>query len=159
MEFSAKVRTCLWFDKQGEDAARFYVSLLPDSHVENVFSPDPDGPALVVEFTLAGTPFMTLNGGPQFPHSEAASISVLTKDQAETDSLWDALIADGGNESQCGWLKDRFGVSWQIVPEQLPRCLASSDQAAAGRAMQAMMGMRKIDIAAIEAAFAGRTPA
>ena len=159
MEFSAKVRTCLWFDKQGEEAARFYVSLLPDSHVENVLSPDPDGPALVVEFTLAGTPFMILNGGPLFTHSEAASISVLTKDQAETDRLWDALVADGGGESQCGWLKDRFGVSWQIVPEQLPRCLASADRAAAGRAMQAMMGMHKIDIAAIEAAFEGRATA
>lgn len=156
MTFNAKVRTCLWFDDQAEDAARFYVSLLPDSRVENVVRTDPHAPALVVEFTLAGTPFMTLNGGPQFTHSEAASISVLTKDQDETDLLWNALVAGGGGEGRCGWLKDRFGVSWQIVPEHVPRALASSDRAAADRAMQAMLAMRKIDIAAIEAVFSGK---
>jgi len=156
MKFNAKVRTCLWFENQGEDAARFYVSLLPDSHIENIVRADPDGPPLVVEFTLAGAPFMVLNGGPQFTHSEVASISVLTTDQEETDRLWNALVADGGAEGQCGWLKDRFGVSWQIVPEHVPRALASTDRAAANQAMQAMMGMRKIDIAAIEAAVSGK---
>jgi predicted 3-demethylubiquinone-9 3-methyltransferase (glyoxalase superfamily) len=156
MKFSAKVRTCLWFDGQGEEAARFYVSLLPDSHVENVFRPDPAGPPLVVEFTLAGTPYMTLNGGPQFEHSEAASISVLTRDQEETDRLWTALTSGGGKEGRCAWLKDRFGVPWQIVPEALPRLLAAEDKAAAARAMNAMMAMGKIDIAGLEAAFNGR---
>jgi predicted 3-demethylubiquinone-9 3-methyltransferase (glyoxalase superfamily) len=155
MEFNAKVRTCLWFDGQGEEAARFYVSLLPDSQVENVFRPDPAGPPLVVEFTLAGTPYMTLNGGSQFEHSEAASISVLTRDQEETDRLWTALTSDGGKEGRCAWLKDRFGVSWQIVPEALPRLLAADDKAAAARAMNAMMAMGKIDIAGLEAAFNG----
>jgi predicted 3-demethylubiquinone-9 3-methyltransferase (glyoxalase superfamily) len=149
----AKVRTCLWFDRVGEDAAKLYVSLIPGSGIESVFRPDPDGPPLIVEFNLGGTPYQALNGGPHFKHSEAASISVTTTDQAETDRLWEALIADGGSESQCGWLKDRFGLSWQIVPEALPRLLSSPDRAAAERAMQAMLAMRKIDIAAIEAAY------
>lgn len=156
MKFNARVRTCLWFDGQGEDAARFYVSLLPDSHIENIVRADPNRPPLVVEFTLAGAPFMVLNGGPQYTHSEAASISVLTRDQEETDQLWTALTADGGAESLCGWLRDRFGVSWQIIPEHVPRALASSDRASADRAMQALMGMRKIDIAALEAAVSGK---
>lgn len=152
---TAKVKTCLWFDTQGEEAARFYVSLLPDSRIDSVFRPTPDGPPLVVEFTLAGTPYLVLNGGPQFRHTEAASISVRTKDQAETDRLWAALTADGGEENRCGWLKDRFGLSWQIVPEAFPRLLSDPDRAAADRAMQAMMKMIKLDIAALEAAFRG----
>ena len=155
MKFNSKVRTCLWFDSQGEDAASFYVSLLPDSEIEAVYRPEPNAPALVVEFTLAGAPFMTLNGGPQYSHTPAASISVLTKDQEETDRLWTALAADGGVESQCGWLIDRFGVSWQIVPERLVELINAEDRAAAGCAMAAMMQMRKIDIAALEAAFNG----
>lgn len=153
MKFNAKVRTCLWFDNQIEEAAKFYVSLLPDSLIENTVQPDPNGHPLVIEFTIGGTPFMLLNGGPGFPHSEASSISVLTEDQAETDRLWNALTADGGSESQCGWLKDRYGVSWQVVPKALPRLLGDPDREAAGRAMQAMMKMAKIDIAALEAAF------
>jgi len=153
MKFNAKVRTCLWFDNNGEEAARFYVSLLPDSFIENVVQPDPDRPPLVVEFTIAGAPMMVLNGGPRFTLSEAASISVLTEDQAETDTLWDELTANGGAECMCGWLKDRFGVSWQIVPQALPRMLASGDTAAAGRTSAAMMQMKKIDIAALQAAF------
>lgn len=152
---TAKVKTCFWFDGNGEDAAKFYVSLLPDSAIESVFRPEPDGPALVVDFTLAGTSYQALNGGPQFKPSEAASISVLTKDQAETDRLWKALTADGGEESMCGWLKDKFGVSWQIVPEALPSLLSHSDKPAAKRAMDAMMQMKKIDIGIIEAAFKG----
>lgn len=154
-----KVGTCLWFDGQGEEAANFYVSLIPNSHVESVFHPDPSGPALLVLFTLGGTPFQALNGGPQFQHSEAASISVSTRDQEETDRLWNTLTANGGSESQCGWLKDRFGISWQIVPEALPRLLTSADRAAADRAMQAMLQMRKIDIATIEAAYNGQPAA
>ena len=125
-----KVRTCLWFDGEAEEAANFYVSLIPGSRIDAVFRPDQDGPPLVVDFTLSGTPYQALNGGPEFKHSEAASISVSTHDQDETDRLWHALIADGGSESQCGWLKDRFGLSWQIVPEALPRLLASSDRVA-----------------------------
>lgn len=151
---TARVSTCLWFDGQAEDAARFYVSLIPNSGIETVLRPKPDGPALLVEFTLGGTPYEALNGGPQYSHSPAASISVCTRDQEETDRLWDALTA-GGSESKCGWLRDRYGVSWQIVPEVLPHLLTSPDRAAADRAMQAMFAMVKIDIAGIEAAYAG----
>jgi predicted 3-demethylubiquinone-9 3-methyltransferase (glyoxalase superfamily) len=154
-----KVSTCLWFDSQAEEAANFYVSLIPGSNVETVFRPDQSGPALLVVFTLGGTPFQALNGGPKFKHSEAASISVSTRDQEETDRLWNALTAKGGSESRCGWLKDRFGVSWQIVPEVLPRLLTSSDRPAANRAMQAMLDMVKIDIAGIEAAYHGKMTA
>ncbi len=148
-----KVRTCLWFNAGGEAAAEFYVALLPDSRIETVVRPDPDGPPLVVEFTLAGAPYMILNGGPHYQLTPAASISVLTTDQAETDRLWAALTADGGSESQCGWLTDRYGVSWQIVPEALPRLLGAEDRTAAARAQEAMLTMGKIDIAALEAAF------
>jgi len=153
MTAAPKVRTCLWFDTQGEEAASFYVSLLPDSFIESVSRPDPGGPALVVEFTLAGTPYMNVNGGPIYTHSPAASLSVLTKDQTETDTLWSQLTADGGEESMCGWLSDKYGVSWQIVPEILPRLLGAEDKAAAGRARDAMLQMRKINIAALEAAY------
>ena len=152
---SVKVSTCLWFDGDAEDAAELYVSLIAGSEITAVSRPDPDGPALMVDFMLGETPFQALNGGPQFPQTEAASIVVTTADQAETDRLWDALIAGGGSESQCAWLKDKFGVSWQIVPEALVRCLNSPDRAAAQRATEAMLKMRKIDIATIEAAFRG----
>ena len=156
MEFNAKVRTCLGFNGNGHEAADFYVSLLPDSRIENTVQPDPDSPPLVIEFTLGAAPYMILNDGPPFTPSIAASISVLTKDQDETDWLWAALTADGGEESYCGWLKDRFGVSWQIVPEIMPRFLSDPDREAAGRAMAAMMQMTKIDIAALTAAFTGK---
>lgn len=152
MNGEAKVRTCLWFDRNGEEAARLYVSLLPDSWIESTFSPDPSKPPLIIDFLLCGTPYQALNGGPMFQHSEAASISVLTDDQAETDRLWLALTADGGSEVQCGWLKDRFGVSWQIAPRRLVELLTDPDPARAGRVMQAMLQMVKIDIAALEAA-------
>ena len=150
-----KLRTCFWFDNQGEEAAQFYVSLLPDSYIEKVYRPDPDAPALIVEFTLAGAPYMVLNGGPYYKLNPAASISVLTKDQEETDQLWAALIADGGSPSQCGWLIDKFGLSWQIIPEALPRLVGSDDKVAAQRAHNAMMKMGKIEIAALEFAFNG----
>lgn len=149
---TAKIRTCLWFNGDGEEAAHHYVTLLPGSEIESFFRPQPDAPALVINFTLAGTPYQALNAGPGHPHSWAASISVSTKDQAETDTLWDALTANGGTESKCGWLQDRFGLFWQIVPEALPRLLMSPDAATSQRVMQAMMGMIKIDIATIEAA-------
>jgi predicted 3-demethylubiquinone-9 3-methyltransferase (glyoxalase superfamily) len=152
---STKVATCLWFDDSAEAAATLYTSLIPDSEITSIARTQPDGPALMVTFTLAGTPFQALNGGPLFPQTEAASIVVSTKDQAETDFLWDALTANGGSESQCAWLKDRFGVSWQIVPEALPRLIDSSDHEASQRAMTAMLAMRKIDIAALEAAYRG----
>lgn len=148
MNDKPKVRTCLWFDSNGEEAAEFYVSIVPGSAIEVVSGP-------VVELSLAGTPYTFLNGGPQYKLSPAASIVVRTADQAETDRLWTALLADGGEESRCAWLIDRFGVSWQVVPDALPRLLGAEDREAAGRAMQAMMRMGKIDIAALETAFRG----
>ncbi len=151
----AKVRTCLAFRDQAEEAARFYVTLLPGSELETVFRPNPEGPALTALFTLAGTPYQALNMGDYVTLNDAVSISVMTKDQEETDRLWAALLAGGGAENRCGWLKDRFGLSWQIVPEILPRLLTAPDRAAAGRAMQAMLGMVKLDVAALEAAFRG----
>ncbi len=155
MDFTAKLRTCLWFDSRGDEAVDFYVSLFPNSRIENVVRADPNGPALVVEFRLAGAPMMVLNGGPRFPLTEAVSLSVLTEDQAETDHLWNVLTAESGAASQCGWLKDRFGLSWQIVPKALPRLLASPDPEVAARVTEAMMKMGRIDIAALEAAAAG----
>ncbi len=157
---TAKVRTCLWFNGKAEEASSFYVSLIANSAIESITRLDhpmtgKEGDLAIVAFSLAGTSYMAFHGGPAFTHSEAASIVVSTKDQAETDRLWSALIADGGAESMCGWCKDRFGLSWQIVPEALPRCLTASDKAAAGRAMKAMLTMRKIDIAGIEKAFGG----
>lgn len=150
-----KIRTCLWFEKAGLEAAKLYVSLLPDSFIEGDFSFEPQGEPLTVNFTLAGAPYMILNGGPHYKLTPAASISVTTEDQDETDRLWNALLAGGGQESMCGWLVDRFGVSWQIVPRALMRALSAKDREAANRARDAMMTMRKIDIAALEAAFKG----
>lgn len=148
-----KTRTCLWFERNGLEAARFYVSLLPESRLEKDYAAAAD--PLTVEFRLDGAPYQILNGGPHYKLSPAASISVTTEDQAETDRLWSALIADGGAESMCGWLADRYGVSWQIVPRQLIRILTDKDREAAARAQQALMKMKKIDIAALEAAFKG----
>ena len=148
MSPSSTVAVCLWFDGTAEAAARLYTSLIPRSEITSS-SP------IMVTFTLDGVPFQGLNGGPKFPPTEAASIVIRTQDQAETDRLWSALIADGGAESRCAWLKDRFGVSWQIVPAALPKLLGAPDRAAADRAMRAMLSMSKIDIAALEAAFNG----
>ena len=153
-----KIKPCLWFNMNAEEAARFYVSLLPDSSIDDVWkSPadTPSGPAgtpLVVEFTLAGQKYMGLNGGPQFKFNEAISIQVLTEDQEETDRLWNALTADGGEESVCGWLKDKYGLSWQITPRRLIELEQDADTGRARRAMEAMLKMRKIDIAEIERA-------
>ena len=149
---SAKTRACLWFEKGGLEAASFYTALLPESQVEPGNWPGEDEP-IIVNFTLAGTPYQIINGGPHFKLTPAASISVLTRDQAETDRLWDALTANGGQESMCGWLTDRWGVSWQIVPEALVAMQTAEDQVAAERARQAMYQMNKIDIAALERAF------
>ena len=156
MALAPKVSTCLWFDGTAEEAVGFYVSLIPDSKITNVARLAPGGPALMVSFTLGGAPYLALNGGPQYKLTEAVSISVTTADQAETDRLWTTLTAEGGSESRCGWLTDRYGLSWQIIPEALPRMMMAPDRAAAGRAMQAMLAMRKIDIAALEAAFSGQ---
>ncbi|MFD1883160.1 VOC family protein [Paracoccus pacificus] len=150
------VRTCLRMDKDGEAAARFYTDLIPGSVLDN-----PERfkggktPALVVTFTLAGVPYMILNGGPHFTLTPAASISVMTDDQAETDRLWNALTADGGRESQCGWLVDRWGLSWQITPREVMRMTFSDDAEASERARQAMYQMKKLDIATMRAAFNG----
>ncbi|MCO5135331.1 MAG: VOC family protein [Phyllobacteriaceae bacterium] len=149
------VRTCLWFEKDGEAAARLYTSLLPESRIESSFHPEPGKPPLVVDFVLAGVPYQILNGGPMFTQSEAASISVTVADQAEADRLWNALTADGGREGQCGWLKDRWGVSWQIVPQAVLDMLKNDDRLAAGRAMAAMMTMHRLDIDTMRKAFDG----
>lgn len=152
----SKVMTCLWFDRDAEAAARFYVSLLPDSRIDDVLRRAPGEPALLVSFTLAGQAYQTLAGGPDHPQTDAASIVVMTENQAETDRLWAALTADGGAEIACGWLKDRWGVRWQIVPKRAIALFKAPDRAAADRAFAAMMTMKKLDVAALETAFAGR---
>lgn len=148
-----KVIPFLWFDSQAEEAARFYVSLFPDSAVTGV-TPGPDGKPLVVAFRLAGIDFLALNGGPQHPHTEAFSLSIDCHSQDEVDRYWEALTA-GGSPVACGWLKDRFGLFWQVVPDVLPKLLGDPDRAKAGRVMQAMMGMIKLDVPALEAAANG----
>ena len=155
MSARPRVATCLWYDGNAEEAVEFYISLIPDSEIKKVMRAGPDGPAVLLEFTLGGTPYQALNGGPHATLSECVSISVLTPDQAETDRLWDALTADGGQEMPCSWLKDRFGLCWQIVPERLLELLNDPDPETAGRAMQSMQTMTKIDIAALEQAAAG----
>ena len=158
-----KITPCLWFDGDAEQAANFYVTLLPDSRVDQVMRSPADNPSmkkggvLVVEFTLAGRQYQVLNGGPQFPFTEAVSFMIHCEDQAEVDRLWDALTADGGEPVQCGWLKDRFGFRWQICPEEMLTMLASEDRAAARRAFEAMMGMVKLDVAELKRAFEGRS--
>ena len=152
---SSKIRTCLWLEKGGLEAARFYTSLLPDSALENDNWPGDDEP-IIVNFKLAGAPYQFLNGGPHYKLSPAASISVMTTDQAETDLLWNSLTANGGEEGKCGWLTDRWGVSWQIVPKALIEMQTADDQDAAERARQAMYQMNKIDIATLERAFNGK---
>jgi predicted 3-demethylubiquinone-9 3-methyltransferase (glyoxalase superfamily) len=161
----SKVSPCLWFDGEAEEAAKFYVSLLPDSRIETIQRNIIDSPAgkagtvLVAEFTLAGQRFMALNGGKAFDFTHAISFKIDCADQAEVDRLWDALLADGGAAERCGWLKDRFGVSWQIVPTALPKYLGGSDAAGARRAMQAMMGMVKLDIEGLRRAYEGKSAA
>jgi predicted 3-demethylubiquinone-9 3-methyltransferase (glyoxalase superfamily) len=158
----AKITPSLWFDGNAEEAAEFYVTLLPDSRVNNVWRAPADNPStpagavLVVDFALAGQPFTAINGGPQFPFTEAISFVIDCEDQGEVDRLWTALIDGGGSSGQCGWLKDRFGLSWQIVPRQLGELLGDPDRERAGRAMEAMLKMSKIDVAALRRAFDGQ---
>jgi predicted 3-demethylubiquinone-9 3-methyltransferase (glyoxalase superfamily) len=153
-----KITPMLWFDGAAEEAARFYVSLLPDSQVDRVDRAPADNPSvgagqvLVVAFTLAGQRYVALNGGPQFKPNEAISFQISTEDQEETDRLWNAIIADGGAESACGWCKDRWGFSWQVTPRRLTELMGDPDPGRARRAFEAMMTMRKIDIAALERA-------
>ena len=155
------IKPCLWFDGDAEAAVNFYVSLFPESRIDHVQRAPLDypggaaGSVLVVEFTLAGRPFQAMNGGPGVPFTMAMSLSIDVPDQAEVDRLWNAFIAEGGVPSQCAWLTDRWGLSWQVVPAALPALLASPDRAAATRVMQAMMGMTKIDVAALEEAARG----
>lgn len=155
-----KITPCLWFDTQAEEAANFYVSVFKNSKILDVSrygegGPMPAGTVLVVNFELDGVRMQALNGGPAFAFTEAISLSVDVPTQDEVDSLWDTLTADGGQEGQCGWLKDKYGVSWQIVPSVMAGLLADPDPAKAAATMQAMMPMRKLDIAALQAAHDG----
>lgn len=154
-----KLTTCLWFDQgKAREAAEFYASVFPDSHVGQGHASAVDIPSakvgeeLTLEFTVLGQSYIGLNGGPEFKPNEAVSFMVLTENQEETDRYWDAIVGNGGEESACGWCKDRWGFSWQITPRILLTAITDSDRAAAKRAMEAMMTMSKIDIAAIEAA-------
>lgn len=156
-----KVATCLWFGKDAEDAARLYVSLVPDSRIDGVWRTPADNPGgragevMLVEFTLAGQKYQGLNGGQRVDYGHAASISVEATDQADVDRYWTALLDGGGKEVQCGWLTDRFGVPWQVVPKALNDVMRGEDAAAARRAFEAMMEMVKLDVARIEAAIRG----
>jgi 2-polyprenyl-6-hydroxyphenyl methylase/3-demethylubiquinone-9 3-methyltransferase len=156
-----KNKICIWYDRDAEEAARFYAATFPDSSVGAVHRTPKDlpsrkkGEVLVVEFTVIGIPCIGLNGGPMFKHNEAFSFQVATADQAETDRYWNAIVGNGGQESACGWCKDKWGLSWQITPIALTKAITDPDAAAAKRAFDAMMQMKKIDIAAIEAARRG----
>jgi predicted 3-demethylubiquinone-9 3-methyltransferase (glyoxalase superfamily) len=151
----------LWFDGQAEEAARFYTSLFPDSRIDKVVTAAADNPStkegdvLTVEFTINGSPFVGLNGGPEFRFSEAVSFVITCDDQAEVDRYWATLVEGGGEHSVCGWLKDRFGVSWQVTPKQLNEMIESPDREAARRATEAMLEMTKLDIAKLVEAFEG----
>lgn len=156
-----RIATCLWFDKNAEEAAKFYAATFPDSRVTAVHRSPSDYPSgkagdvITVEFTVLGQPFVGLNGGPIFHFDEAISFQVYTDTQEETDRYWNAIVGGGGEESACGWCKDKFGLSWQIAPRALIEAINDPDTAAAKRAMDAMMTMKRIDIAKIEAARAG----
>ncbi|HVW91847.1 MAG TPA: VOC family protein [Devosia sp.] len=155
-----KTMTCLWMEDWIEEAVNFYVSLFDNSRITEVSryneaTPEMAGKVLVIGFELAGTKYMALNGGPVFKPNEAMSIFVNCKDQAEVDRLWTAIVGNGGEESQCGWCRDRYGFSWQIVPEAMSRYITGPDKAGATRAMQAMLTMKKLDLATLERAYAG----
>jgi predicted 3-demethylubiquinone-9 3-methyltransferase (glyoxalase superfamily) len=161
MPTPAKNTICIWYDKDAEEAARFYAETFPDSSVDAVhkapgdFPSGKEGDVLTVDFTVCGIPCIGLNGGPMFKHSEAFSFQIATKDQEETDRYWNAIVGNGGEESACGWCKDKWGLSWQITPIALTEGVTDSDPAVAKRVFDAMMTMQKIDIAAIEAARRG----
>jgi predicted 3-demethylubiquinone-9 3-methyltransferase (glyoxalase superfamily) len=156
-----KITPCLWFDGNAEEAAKFYTSIFPNSRIDKVVPAASDTPSnqkgdvITVEFTLDGTTFVGLNGGPEFQFDEAISFMIDCKDQAEVDRYWDALVQGGGEHSVCGWLKDRFGVSWQVTPRRLVEMTEGDDRAAAERAMKAMLEMTKLDIAKLEEAYRG----
>lgn len=158
---SDNLRICLWYQREAEAAARFYAATFPDSQLTAVHRAPADypngkaGDVLTVEFSVMGIPCIGINGGPTFKHSEAFSFQVATRDQAETDRYWHAIVGNGGEESQCGWCRDRWGISWQITPRALSEGVTDPDPAVARRVFEAMMGMRKIDIAAILAARKG----
>ena len=157
----SKITPCLWFDGQAEEAAAFYTSIFPDSRIDQVnrapgdTPSGPEGSVLTVDFTIAGEPYIALNGGPEFTFNEAISFSIDCEYQAEVDRYWEALIAGGGEHSVCGWLKDRFGVSWQVVPKILPELMNGPDRARAKRALDAMLKMTKLDVAKIREAADG----
>jgi len=157
----AKNTICVWYDRDAEEAARFYARTFPDSTVGAVHRAPgnhpsgKEGDVLTVDFTVMGIPCLGLNGGPMFKHTEAFSFQVATVDQAETDRYWNAIVGNGGQESMCGWCKDKWGVSWQIIPVALTEAMNGSDRAAASRVFDAMMQMKKLDVAAIEAARRG----
>lgn len=161
MSTPSKNTICLWYDGSAEEAARFYAETFPDSSVQAVHRAPADNPSgkegdvLTVDFTVMGIPCLGLNGGPAFTHSEAFSFQVATEDQAETDRYWNAIVGNGGQESMCGWCKDKWGLSWQITPVALTKAVTNPDPAIAKRAFEAMMEMKKIDIATIEAACRG----
>lgn len=161
MTSPAKNTICLWYNRDAEEAARFYAKTFPDSsvgaihHAPGDFPDGKKGDVLTVEFTVMGIPCLGLNGGPMFKHSEAFSFQVATSDQAETDRYWNAIVNNGGEESQCGWCRDKWGLSWQITPVVLTKAFTNPDKAVAKRAFEAMMQMKKIDIAKIEAAIRG----
>jgi predicted 3-demethylubiquinone-9 3-methyltransferase (glyoxalase superfamily) len=165
MQFSSKIVPCLWFDSRGEDAARFYTGIFPDSRIKEithyaeagkeVHGREP-GSVLTVAFELAGQAFTALNGGPIFKFTEAVSFQIMCDSQQEVDHYWNALKEDGPVEAQqCGWLKDKFGLSWQVVPKAMIEMLMAPDKAKVERAFAAMMGMKKLDIAALQSAFNG----
>ena len=161
MALKQKITPCLWFDDNAEEAVQFYTSVFPNSSIDQVqrstvdYPGGKEGSVLMLTFTLAGQSYLALNGGPYEKFNNAISLSVDCADQAEVDRLWAALTADGGKPVQCGWLKDKFGLSWQIVPRRLPELLSDPDMAKAKRVMEAMMQMVKIDVAQLEAAHAG----
>ena len=161
----SKIRPCIWFGNEAEEAANFYVSLLPDSRIDNVQRSPADyphgkaGQVIVVEFTLAGQGFMALNGGMRVEHSHAVSFVIDCADQAEVDRLWDRILSNGGKAEQCGWIRDRYGLAWQIVPTALPKYLGGADQAGAKRAMEAMLGMVKLDVQGLRRAYEGKSAA
>jgi predicted 3-demethylubiquinone-9 3-methyltransferase (glyoxalase superfamily) len=161
----SKVSPCLWFNGEAEEAAQLYVSLLPESRIEKIQKNTVDSPGgkassvLMVEFTLAGQRFLALNGGVKMEYTHAVSFMIDCVDQAEVDRLWDALLANGGKAERCGWLKDKYGVAWQIVPSALPRYIGGPDREGAQRAMQAMLGMVKLDIEALRRAYEGKSAA
>ena len=155
------IRPNLWFDGNAEEAVDFYVSVFPDGRVQRVVHSAADNPSttagqvLLVEFTVAGMDLVAINGGPMFHFTEAISLEILCDDQAEADHYWDALVADGGEHSQCGWLKDRYGLSWQVVPREATELIVGPDPEGAARATEAMLQMQRLDVAALRAAYNG----